>query len=195
MFKVEYRVPSINRDFGSIWLDGQNVCVRVAAEGWAKVKTLEQSRDGHCQDLEEMLRVEQQAVEVKKGIYGTESGESSLSVKWSGYDAQDLLETNKGKVLPAVIESFRDGASMRVILTDSLYMINMNLSGVQCPRLNTPAKGSINDTTPQPDQFALEAKFFSEVRLLQKDIHVLLEGLDTYGVCFYQTSAIFHYLF
>lgn len=182
MFKVEYRVQSINRDFGSVWLDGQNVCVRVAAEGWARVKTLEQSRgDGHCQDLDEMLRVEQDAILARKGIHSTDAS-STEAVKWSGFNAEELLEQNKGKVLPAIIESFRDGASMRVILKDSLYMINMSLSGVQCPRLNKPPRGSTPTDAAEPDPFAHEAKFFSEVRLLQKDVHVQLEGVDNYGV-------------
>eukprot|EP00640_Fibrocapsa_japonica_P000834 CAMPEP_0113935162 /NCGR_PEP_ID=MMETSP1339-20121228/2371_1 /TAXON_ID=94617 /ORGANISM="Fibrocapsa japonica" /LENGTH=728 /DNA_ID=CAMNT_0000937219 /DNA_START=1 /DNA_END=2187 /DNA_ORIENTATION=- /assembly_acc=CAM_ASM_000762 len=34
---------------------------------------------------------------------------------------------------------------------------------------------------PQPEPFALEAKHFSEVRLLNREVDLLLEGLDKYG--------------
>ncbi len=45
-FRVEYRVESIKRDFGAIFLDEENVGLSVAREGWARVKPLEQCRDG-----------------------------------------------------------------------------------------------------------------------------------------------------
>lgn len=36
-FRVDYTVPSINREFGSVFLGDKNVAVLVVAEGWAKV--------------------------------------------------------------------------------------------------------------------------------------------------------------
>ena len=48
-FRVEYRVDANRRDFGAIILDGENVCVTVAREGWARVKPLDQCRDGVSQ--------------------------------------------------------------------------------------------------------------------------------------------------
>ena len=36
-FKVDYVVPSINREFGTVMLDGQNVAYDVVSAGWAKV--------------------------------------------------------------------------------------------------------------------------------------------------------------
>lgn len=37
-FKVDYVVPSINREFGTVILGGQNVAYEVVAAGWAKVR-------------------------------------------------------------------------------------------------------------------------------------------------------------
>jgi len=37
-FKVDYAVPSIGREFGSVFLGDKNVALLVVAEGWAKVK-------------------------------------------------------------------------------------------------------------------------------------------------------------
>jgi hypothetical protein len=36
-FKVDYAVPSIGREFGSVFLGGKNVALLVVSEGWAKV--------------------------------------------------------------------------------------------------------------------------------------------------------------
>ena len=36
-FKVDYVVPSINREFGTVIMGGQNVALDVVADGWAKV--------------------------------------------------------------------------------------------------------------------------------------------------------------
>lgn len=36
-FRVEYTVPSIGREFGSVFLGDKNVAILVVSEGWAKV--------------------------------------------------------------------------------------------------------------------------------------------------------------
>lgn len=36
-FRVDYTVPSINREFGSVFLGDKNVALLVVAGGWAKV--------------------------------------------------------------------------------------------------------------------------------------------------------------
>lgn len=36
-FKVDYAVPSIGREFGSVFLGDKNVALLVVSEGWAKV--------------------------------------------------------------------------------------------------------------------------------------------------------------
>lgn len=37
IFKVDYKVPSINREFGSVFMGEKNVACLVVAAGWAKV--------------------------------------------------------------------------------------------------------------------------------------------------------------
>ncbi|KAJ0393787.1 hypothetical protein P43SY_008224 [Pythium insidiosum] len=184
-FKVEYRVGAINRDFGSVWLPAnargveENACVVVAREGWAKVKPLEQSRDGASPDLEKMLAVEQVAIAQKKGMYKDEEENAHVTVKWSGADTDSLLLENKGKLVPAIIESVQNGSSMRVIVRPTMQLVNFGLAGVQCPRMGAPAGSAPGADGPQP--FAREAKHFTESRLLHRDVELKLEGVDKYG--------------
>lgn len=37
-FKIDYNVPSINREFASVFLGEKNVGMLVVAAGWAKVE-------------------------------------------------------------------------------------------------------------------------------------------------------------
>ena len=39
-FKVDYTVPSIGREFGSVFIGDKNVALLVVSEGWAKVMSL-----------------------------------------------------------------------------------------------------------------------------------------------------------
>ncbi|KAF4322225.1 hypothetical protein G195_004443 [Phytophthora kernoviae 00238/432] len=197
-FKVEYRVSAINRDFGSVYLPAnnrgveENLCVIQARTGYAKVKTVEQSRDGVCVDHEKMLQVEAVAMNEKKGMYADTDAESNATVQWHGADGAALVNEFKGKLVPAIIESVRDGASLRVILKPSLQIVNFGLAGVQCPRVNPPASAAASEgdeasgtTTPGgPAPHAREAKHFTEVRLLHRDVDVKLEGVDKYGNLF-----------
>lgn len=46
VFKVDYAVPSINREFGSVFMDDTNLALDVVANGWARVSNYTQSV--HC---------------------------------------------------------------------------------------------------------------------------------------------------
>ncbi|EEY67094.1 nuclease, putative [Phytophthora infestans T30-4] len=133
-----------------------------------------------------MLQQEQVAINEKKGMYADADVESNATVQWHGADSAALLQEHKGKLVPAVVEAVRDGASLRVILKPSLQLVNFGLSGVQCPRLNPPVNAAESEepvpTGPAPH--AREAKHFSEVRLLHRDVELKLEGVDKYGNLF-----------
>ncbi|KAE9101803.1 hypothetical protein PF007_g14993 [Phytophthora fragariae] len=119
-FHVEYRVAAINRDFGFVWLAPNarevegNLCVIQARTGYAKVKTPEQLCDGA----------------EKKCMYADADAESNATVQLHGTDAAALVSEYKAKLVPAIVEAVRDGASLRVILKPSLQLVNFGLSGV-----------------------------------------------------------------
>lgn len=184
-FKVEYRVGAINRDFGSVWLPPnargveENACVIVAREGWAKVKPVEQSRDGASPDHEKMLKVEQVAIAEKRGMYKDSDELAHTTIKWAPADGDALLAEHKGKLVPALIESVQNGSSMRAVLLPSMQIVNFGLAGVQAPRTNAPGAGPDGADGPQPH--SREAKHFTETRLLHRDVDLKLEGVDKFG--------------
>lgn len=50
-FKVDYTVPSIGREFGSVFIGDKNVALLVVSEGWAKVMSLF-SINTYCKDCD-----------------------------------------------------------------------------------------------------------------------------------------------
>uniref|UniRef100_A0A671LF76 Staphylococcal nuclease domain-containing protein 1 n=1 Tax=Sinocyclocheilus anshuiensis TaxID=1608454 RepID=A0A671LF76_9TELE len=74
-------------------------------------------------------------------------------------------------VYSAIIEHVRDGSMLRALLLPDYYLVTVMLSGIKCPTFKREADGS---ETPEP--FAAEAKFFTESRLLQRDVQIILES-------------------
>lgn len=69
-FKVDYRVESISRDFGTITLNGESVSRAVVREGWARVKTGGQNREGETSpEYDELVKLEAEAQGAKRGMH------------------------------------------------------------------------------------------------------------------------------
>eukprot|EP00500_Bicosoecida_sp_ms1_P003501 CAMPEP_0203810592 /NCGR_PEP_ID=MMETSP0115-20131106/3038_1 /ASSEMBLY_ACC=CAM_ASM_000227 /TAXON_ID=33651 /ORGANISM="Bicosoecid sp, Strain ms1" /LENGTH=581 /DNA_ID=CAMNT_0050719389 /DNA_START=21 /DNA_END=1762 /DNA_ORIENTATION=- len=201
-FKVAYRVESIKRDFADVTLtDGnRNLGVEMARAGWAKVKS---SGDGKSAAFDEMTAAAAEAEAAGKGVYNTDAEASAAAVRtveWRTDDAAALLPTLKAaSPVDAVVEMVRDGASLRAYLPAFGRMVNFNMAGVQCPRLNAASggrkrggaggaggdsKGEEGGVKPPPaperkaQPYAEEAKAFTEARLLNQDVKLHFNGAD-----------------
>ena len=69
----------------------------------------------------------------------------------------------------AIVEYVRDGSTLRALLLPTMHLVTLQLAGLKCPALKA------NEAAPEP--FAEEARHFVELRLLQRDVHVVLEGV------------------
>jgi staphylococcal nuclease domain-containing protein 1 len=212
-FKVEYKAGQ--RNFGTVHMDGENLCVAVAREGWAKVKSGENAREGDAGgDFEEMKRLGADAEVTRRGMFGVPS--KPRNVQWSNVDTAGLLAHHKGQPLRVVVEHVRDGSSLRCLVLQDMAMINFQLAGIACPRVNVKAaaapaaaaqqqpaaaangdaaaeNGSSSSSSSakaaptgalaaalsapveQGEPFAAEGKHFTEVRLLNREVDILLQ--------------------
>lgn len=90
-------------------------------------------------------------------------------------------------------EYVRDGASLRVLLLESMTYLSFSLAGIICPRINAskqqpqataafeadaPAAAS---STGKPEPFALQARHFTELRLLNREVQIVMQTLDRTG--------------
>eukprot|EP00899_Mesostigma_viride_P011044 jgi/Mesvir1/19941/Mv13205-RA.1 len=244
-FCVDYAVPSINREFGSVFLDETNLALDVVEKGWAKVRQHTSANADVSPFYEKLVEAEKKAQTDEVGIWTKTPGASEASIRnipphlgaeESAIDAAALLATSKGKPLPAIVDSVRDGSCLRLIMLPTFQFVQVFLGGVQCPSMGRrppraadsavadagadaadkdaadPAKAPAGDgakadaatgsapavpqtaaqvaaaaqaaaaaAASQPEPFAREAKHFTEVRALHRDVRLVLEGVDKYG--------------
>lgn len=176
---LEFQVQSINRAFGAITLpNGDSVQRLVAAAGWCRVK--ENVREGEASPLhEELQSLSAAAQSAKLGVFQDADGnaEAFVSVNRNADNAA-LLSAHRGDRVRGLVEYVRDGAAFRVVLLDTMSSVSLFLSGVACPRVSPRGP----DGTPQaPEPFSREARHFVEVRLLNREVDVVLDGADRYG--------------
>ncbi|KAK7399303.1 hypothetical protein VNO78_10484 [Psophocarpus tetragonolobus] len=225
IFRVDYTVPSINRDFGSVLLGDKNVAMLVVSAGWAKIREQGQQKGEASPYLADLLRLEEQAKQEGLGRWSKTPGAAEASVRnlppsaisdSSNFDALGLLAANKGRPMEGIVEQVRDGSTLRVYLLPEFQFVQVFVAGIQAPQMGRRAVPEIvaepeatADVTngdvpgePRPpltsaqrlaasasaetaataaDPFAPEAKFFTEMRVLNRDVRIVLEGVDKFN--------------
>ncbi|KAJ2159610.1 hypothetical protein GGF46_002894 [Coemansia sp. RSA 552] len=184
-FVVRYKTPT-GREYGSVYLGpdtvGDDVSMKMVSGGWAKVtdharnKLSRNDTDADEFDLIERLVLEEEtAKREKRGMWDPKAMASRPRLTSFDDDPARFLEQNKGRELRATIEHVRDASTLRVMLhlPTAHQMITLLLSGVKAPIVRTNSSGQTEVAEP----FGEEAKFNVEIRLLQQEVKVRLEGL------------------
>uniref|UniRef100_A0A3Q7FU74 Ribonuclease n=1 Tax=Solanum lycopersicum TaxID=4081 RepID=A0A3Q7FU74_SOLLC len=222
-FKVEYAVPSIGREYGTVFVGDKNVSMLVVAAGWAKVREQGQQKDANPY-LKQLQDAEEQAKQQGLGRWSRAPGASEASIRnlppsaigdASNFDAMGLLERSKGKLIEAFVEQVRDGSTLRVYLLPEFQFIQVFVAGIQAPTMGrratsetiintrvtsdepngesitepraTPtsaqrlASSAASVTEVSPDSYGREAKHFTETCVLNRDVRIVLEGVDKYS--------------
>ncbi|KAJ2364350.1 hypothetical protein H4S01_003824 [Coemansia sp. RSA 2610] len=184
-FVVRYKTPS-GREYGSVYI-GPNLVeddmsLKLVYEGRAKVTDQARSKlnrndiDADDADLiYRLLDAEHMAREGKRGMWSAKPESSRPRLTTLDDDATKFLAKHKGRELRATIEQVRDASTLRVMvhLPEAHQMITLLLAGVKAPMVRTNVPGQADVAEP----FGEEAKFNVEVRLLQQDVKVRLEGM------------------
>ncbi|KAK1568612.1 hypothetical protein Q3G72_026715 [Acer saccharum] len=129
----------------------------------------------------------------------------------SNLDAMGLLNANKGRPMQCIVEQVRDGSTIRVYLLPEFQFVQVFVAGIQSPAvgrkpaaaaaevdipsdetngdasagtqapLNSAQKllASAGSTTDDP--YAGDAKYFTEMRVLSRDVRIVLEGVDKFS--------------
>ena len=144
------------------------------------------------EDYEKALQsAYKEAVSARSGVHADKPLVRKIMNAGEEFEAMTLVEKAKrlctnGSV-NCVIEYVFDGSRYRCIVTDPelesvglLYgSFTLLLAGVSCPRVGNPR---LNPPTPS-EPFAVEARNFVELRLLQRELKITLHGTDKSGVC------------
>ena len=159
------------RDYGVLLL-GDNpetavdVALKLVEEGLAKVRD-------NCQD-KALLDAQEAARNAKKGLHGEGFADHIRKITWEVDDARRLVDKNGGKPVSAVVEHVRDGTTLRLFLLPDMVHVTLMMSGVRSPGTRLDDKGKPDPKQCEP--YAVEAHYFTESRLLQRDVEVILES-------------------
>jgi staphylococcal nuclease domain-containing protein 1 len=189
-FKVvqTIRLNSGSRTFGDVYFEGENIAELVVRNGWASVKDC---RDGIMSEaFGKLLTLEQASKDSGAGIWSENPSENPrfpllrpMSWSPSQEEINEIYSKHKGVPIDVVVELVRDGATIRCLVLNSWTMMSFCIAGIICPRVNSSASSG-NGTSPGPEPFAMQAKHFTESRLLNRDIKVVMQGIDKNGNIF-----------
>ncbi|KAG9280635.1 staphylococcal nuclease domain-containing protein 1 [Astyanax mexicanus] len=172
-FTVEIKTQQ-GREYGMVYLgkdtSGENIAESLVSEGLATVRR--EGIRGNNPDQARLCDLEDQAKSSKKGMWSEGGGSHTIrDLKYSIENPRNFVDSLHQKPVNAIIEHVRDGSVVRALLLPDYYLVTVMLSGIKCPTFKREADGA---ETPEP--FAAEAKFFTESRLLQRDVQIILES-------------------
>ncbi|KAI9533567.1 nuclease domain-containing protein [Dissostichus eleginoides] len=172
-FTVEIKT-ALGREYGIVYLGrdttGENLADSLVNEGLATVRR--EGIRGNNPDQARLCELEDQSRASKKGLWSEGGGTQSVrDLKYTIENPRNFVDSLHQKPINAIIEHVRDGSVVRALLLPDYYLVTVMLSGVKCPTFKREADG-----TEFPESFAAEAKFFTESRLLQRDVQIILES-------------------
>lgn len=151
--RVDYRVDSIGRDFGTVMLAQspgaapQSVSRLVVRAGWARVRG---SADAAAQapDLDELRDEEAAAAAAERGIHTTDARARAASTFMFDADsaaiAADFIQARgKGVPIPAVVDAVMSGTTVKVVTLPDRAVLLLALAGAQSPAVRRGADGTL----------------------------------------------------
>lgn len=128
-------------------------------------------------ELQHLMELEDAAKAAGKGKWSSSpSSEHIRNIKWSQENPRNFVDQCAGKPVQAVIEHVRDGSTVRVFLLPDYHYITLMISGIRCPGFKLDADGRPDPTVTV--EYAEEARYFVESRLLQRDVEIILEWVN-----------------
>lgn len=159
----------MGKDFNA----AENITETIVSEGFATVRK-EGARNSP--EVARLVELEDAAKAAGKKRWGTNISEHVRDIKWSMENMRNFVDKQAGAPIKAIIEHVRDGSTVRAFLLPDFYHITLMISGIRCPGFKLDDKGKPDPTVKVP--FAEEARYFVEIRLLQRDVEIVLESVN-----------------
>ena len=195
-FRIDYRVESLKRIFATIFSgEGNSVNMDVVTAGMARVRKPAVESEECSPEFEALVAAEKQAEEAHVGLHA--GGVPPVARRVPAADVavlegNQLVAACKGTTLKGVVEYVSNGSCVKTIVKSIPIsadgrvgdrILTLCMSGIQCPGFRR-AEGADPSQPPKPLPFALNARFHTEIRLLNRDVNISLEGVDRNGILF-----------
>lgn len=179
-YTIDFQIPQSNRFMCTVYLGkdketGENIIESLLSEGLVELRqqTGQRALDPKYQRLQ---IIEEQAKANKRGRYSDQIADVHVrKMKWTLENPKQFVDEHKSQPpIDAIVEFVRDGNTVRCLLVPSYYLVTIQLTGIKCPTVKREG-GATNE---QNEPFAEEAKQFIDSRLLQRQVKVILDGVN-----------------
>jgi staphylococcal nuclease domain-containing protein 1 len=179
------------RNYADVTLDGVDLAHYMLRAGLVSVK-MPNSPDAKIHpEKQALIDIMNETKEVGVGMWNTDLKNQVRDVNWTP-DPRALFEENRGRKVHAVVDHVREGHVFRLeLLGPNLAhtMITFTLAGVKCPKVPKPhyillqewERDGKKGQRPKPEHAedcAHLARFYSEARLLHRDVELEILGID-----------------
>lgn len=174
-FSVNHKNATSGREYGAVVIDAgtvreENLAVALVQHGLAAIR---EGARGSDEAFAALQQAEVAAKEAKVGIWSDDAATHVRDITWEVDAKRALVDGTKAEPQHAIIEQVRDGCTVRAFLLPSYKYVTVNLSGVKTPMFKRGPDGK-----DEPEPFAEQAKYYVESRLLQREVKIVLEGVD-----------------
>lgn len=152
--------------YASVFLDDENLTETLVSKGYATVMDNVKSRNADNEQVKKLLALEEEAKKSGRGIHSNQPSALKREIAHEAKEG-DLVQ---GKTYDGIVEYVINGSTLKIALEVSKLkykVATVFLSGVKCPG----PKEEFND----------QATFFTESRLLQRDVRVRIEQTPKNG--------------
>uniref|UniRef100_A0A452FUK5 Staphylococcal nuclease domain-containing protein n=1 Tax=Capra hircus TaxID=9925 RepID=A0A452FUK5_CAPHI len=168
-FTIENKTPQ-GREYGMIYLgkdtNGENIAESLVAEGLA---TRREGMRANNPEQNRLAECEEQAKAAKKGMWSEGNGSHTIrDLKYTIENPRHFVDSHHQKPV---------NAQLCGVCAVWIVRCGLSMPSTHCPTFRREADGS---ETPEP--FAAEAKFFTESRLLQRDVQIILESCHNQNI-------------
>lgn len=171
--------PTSTREYATVYLGNEpnreNIVELMVKEGLVHVRA--DNVRSPSPELARLVELEEAAKTANKGRFSLGNPQDHVrNIKWSVDNMMNFVDKCGGKPIQAVVEHVRDGSTVRAFLLPDFIYITLMMSGIRCPSHKLDSDGK-----PDPSvkvEFAEEAKYFTEIRLLQQDVEIVLETIN-----------------
>jgi staphylococcal nuclease domain-containing protein 1 len=175
-YTIEYKAPAgqnnRSKEYGVVYLvgkgsDQETLAKLIVTKGWATVRRPKTDKEPR-EDVAELIQLEEDAKKSGIGLFDKTLSTEDTIRPTAEINTTEFFEKYRGKPLSGVVEQVITGNNLRLTLLPSFFNTTLYLSGIECP--------------PENEPFSREAKFFSEYYVLNRDVTVILEGVDKYNL-------------
>jgi len=171
-FYKEYTVPGSGREYGCVFVkkaDGglENIAEQLVANGLVEVR---RRGSNPSEDEANLVSLEDEAKVKKIGKWADDASDQIRAITWNIESPRLFVDEKKGKPIDAVIEMVRDGSTVRAFLLPSFDYVTVMMTGIKCP--SSRSDQDVNEP------FSAEARYFTESRLLQREVKIILESVS-----------------